>query len=72
MSETDLHKQKRKKNFAVLGLIIAFIAIIWFVRPLLAIADSKYSSFRHDNVGDKLDISLKACKIHPQVTLDVD
>ena len=31
MSETDLHKQKRKKNFAVLGLIIAFIAIIWFV-----------------------------------------
>ena len=30
-TDTNLHKQKRKKNFAVLAMICAFIAIIWAV-----------------------------------------
>ena len=31
MPHTNLHQQKRKKNLAVLAIIIAFIAIIWAV-----------------------------------------
>ena len=31
MPHSPLHKQKLKKNLAVLGIILAFIAIIWAV-----------------------------------------
>jgi len=31
MPHSDLHKEKRKKNLAVLAMIGAFIAIIWAV-----------------------------------------
>ncbi len=31
MPHSDLHKQKLKKNLAVLAMIIGFIAIIWVI-----------------------------------------
>ena len=31
MPDTELHKQKRKKNYTVLGVLFAFIAAIWAI-----------------------------------------
>lgn len=31
MPHSDLHKVKRKKNYAVLAMVIAFIAVIWII-----------------------------------------
>ena len=31
MPHSDLHKQKKKKNFAILAMVIGFIALIWIV-----------------------------------------
>lgn len=31
MPKSDLHKSKKKKNFAILALIAGWIAIIWIV-----------------------------------------
>lgn len=31
MPHGDLHKKKAKKNWVVLGLIFAFIALIWVI-----------------------------------------
>jgi hypothetical protein len=31
MPHSDLHKQKRKKNLAVLAMILGFIALIWAI-----------------------------------------
>jgi len=31
MSHSDMHKQKKKKNFAILAMIAAFIILIWAI-----------------------------------------
>jgi len=31
MPHSDLHKQKKKKNFAILAMIVVFIAIFWAI-----------------------------------------
>jgi hypothetical protein len=31
MPHSDLHKRKRKKNFAILAILFAFIALIWAI-----------------------------------------
>jgi len=31
MPHSDLHSQKRKKNYAVLAILCAFIALIWAI-----------------------------------------
>ncbi|MEM7650749.1 MAG: hypothetical protein AAF204_01545 [Pseudomonadota bacterium] len=31
LHKTDLHKKKLKKNLAVLGMILGFIALIWAI-----------------------------------------
>lgn len=31
MPVSDLHKSKRKKNFAILAILFAFVALIWAI-----------------------------------------
>jgi hypothetical protein len=31
MGHSDLHKQKRKKNYTVLAILFGFIALIWAI-----------------------------------------
>lgn len=31
MPHSDLHKQKKKKNLAILAMVVAFIALIWAI-----------------------------------------
>lgn len=31
MPHSDLHKQKRKKNYTILAMLFAFIAVIWAI-----------------------------------------
>ncbi|MEM6812160.1 MAG: hypothetical protein AAF549_06810 [Pseudomonadota bacterium] len=31
MKDSEVHKQKKKKNYAILAIIFAFIALIWAI-----------------------------------------
>jgi len=31
MARSDLHKEKRKKNYTILAILCAFIAVIWAI-----------------------------------------
>jgi hypothetical protein len=31
MPHSDLHKKKRKKNFTILAILFAFIAVVWAI-----------------------------------------
>lgn len=31
MPHSDLHKKKRQKNLAILGLVVGWVALIWIV-----------------------------------------